>query len=62
MVHTLQIWKYVANVFHRLVGAVIYWYIWTVAIPRWRGYRLEEEFDVLEDGTSITRLVKKKNK
>ncbi|GIK01907.1 hypothetical protein Aspvir_005948 [Aspergillus viridinutans] len=31
---------------------VIYWYIWTVLLPRWGGYRLEEEVDVLDDGTS----------
>ncbi|MCJ1462619.1 hypothetical protein MMC07_001221 [Pseudocyphellaria aurata] len=42
------------------VFAVVYWYLWTVAVPRWRGYRLEEEFDVLEDGTSVTKLVKVK--
>lgn len=43
---------------HRLLGGVLYWYIWTVVIPRWRNYRLEEQTDVLEDGTSITQLVK----
>ncbi|TPX18948.1 uncharacterized protein E0L32_011341 [Thyridium curvatum] len=37
--------------------AILYWYIWTVAIPCWRGYRLEEETEVLKDGTSITKLV-----
>ena len=45
----------------RLVGGVVYWYLWTVLIPRLRGYHLEEETDVLKDGTSITRLVKVKN-
>ena len=42
----------------RLLCGVIYWYLWTVAIPRWRNYRLEEQTDVLEDGTTITQLVK----
>lgn len=42
----------------RLLCGVLYWYIWTVLIPRWRNYRLEEQMDVLEDGTSITRIVK----
>uniref|UniRef100_A0A8H7K4X3 Nephrocystin 3-like N-terminal domain-containing protein n=1 Tax=Bionectria ochroleuca TaxID=29856 RepID=A0A8H7K4X3_BIOOC len=42
-----------------LVAGVIYWYLWTVLIPRWRGYTLEEETGLLDDGTSITRLVHK---
>jgi hypothetical protein len=41
----------------RLVFAVLYWYVWTLLIPRWRGYRLEEEMDFLADGTTITKLV-----
>ena len=45
----------------RLVCGVIYWYLWTVLIPHLRGYHLEEEADVLPDGTSITKLVKVKN-
>ena len=45
----------------RLIGSVIYWYLWTVLIPRLRGYHLEEEADVLQDGTSVTKLVKVKN-
>ncbi|KAF2495407.1 putative methionine permease [Lophium mytilinum] len=40
-----------------LVFAVLYWYIWTVALPRWRGYTLEEKVEILPDGTSITKLV-----
>ena len=46
---------------YRLVCGVVYWYIWTVLIPRLRGYRLEEESGVLHDGTSVTKLVKVKN-
>lgn len=37
----------------------VYWYMWTVALPRLGGYRLENETGVLEDGTSITKLVRK---
>lgn len=44
----------------RLVCGVIYWYLWTVLIPRLRGYSLEEEGAVLPDGTTITQLVKVK--
>ena len=44
----------------RLVCGVIYWYLWTVLIPRLRGYRLEEEGDMLQDGTSVTKLIKVK--
>lgn len=47
---------------HRLVCGVIYWYLWTVLIPRLRGYRLEEEGDMLQDGTSVTKLVQVKIK
>ena len=46
----------------RLVCGVIYWYLWTVLIPRLRGYRLEEEGDMLQDGTSVTKLVQVKIK
>ena len=44
-----------------MIGGVVYWYIWTVLIPRLRGYHLEEDTDILEDGTSVTKLVKVKN-
>lgn len=47
----------VANM-HRILCGVLYWYMWTVVIPRWGNYSLEEETAVLKDGTSITRLVK----
>ncbi|OCL05476.1 putative methionine permease [Glonium stellatum] len=43
--------------FSSIIFGVLYWYIWTVAIPRWRRYTLEEEVEVLSDGTSITKLV-----
>lgn len=39
---------------------ISYWYVWFVALPRWRGYRIEEEVSVLDDGTSITKLVRVK--
>ncbi|KAF2451271.1 hypothetical protein P171DRAFT_347138 [Karstenula rhodostoma CBS 690.94] len=35
-----------------LLFGVVYWYVWTVLIPKWTGYRLEEETSVLADGTS----------
>ena len=41
----------------RIIFGILYWYIWTVLLPGWKGYRLEEEVEVLEDGTSITKLV-----
>lgn len=37
---------------------VVYWYVWTILLPRWKGYTLEEEDDILDDGVTITRLVK----
>ncbi|KAL8724789.1 MAG: hypothetical protein Q9181_006670 [Wetmoreana brouardii] len=41
-----------------LVCGVVYWYVWTVLVPRLAGYHLEEEEDILPDGTSVTRLIK----
>ncbi|OBT82145.1 hypothetical protein VE02_09117 [Pseudogymnoascus sp. 03VT05] len=52
---------------YAIVGILIilfevgYWYVYFVALPWWSGHRIEEETDVLEDGTSITKLVKVKN-
>lgn len=43
----------------RWAFAIAYWYIWTRLIPHYRGYRLEEEADILGDGTTITKLVRK---
>ncbi|KAG8533895.1 uncharacterized protein KY384_001636 [Bacidia gigantensis] len=45
-----------------LVCGVIYWYLWTILLPRLGGYRLEEETDVLADGTTVTKIVKVKDK
>lgn len=42
---------------HSTLFGIIYWYVWTVALPRWRGYHLEEAVEILDDGTSITKLV-----
>ncbi|KAJ4165653.1 hypothetical protein LMH87_007277 [Akanthomyces muscarius] len=39
--------------------SIVYWYVWTVVIPRWWGYSLEEEEATLPDGTTITKLVHK---
>ncbi|OAA71470.1 Amino acid/polyamine transporter I [Cordyceps fumosorosea ARSEF 2679] len=41
------------------VISVVYWYVWTVLLPKWRGYSLEEEEATLADGTTITKLVHK---
>ncbi|ATZ49523.1 Bcmup3 [Botrytis cinerea B05.10] len=35
--------------------AVVFW-----GLPRWSGYKVEEEVEILEDGTSVTRLVRVK--
>jgi len=42
-----------------LIFGVTYWFVWTIALPRYRGYRLEEKADILDDGTTITKLVRK---
>ncbi|KAJ5549942.1 hypothetical protein N7461_004640 [Penicillium sp. DV-2018c] len=41
-----------------VLSGVLYWYVWTVLLPRWGGYRLEEEKEILDDGTSIVKLVR----
>ncbi|KAK0614534.1 amino acid/polyamine transporter I [Immersiella caudata] len=41
-----------------LLFGVFYWLFWTVLLPRWGGYRLEEVAGVLDDGTTVTKLVK----
>ena len=43
---------------YSILFGVLYWYIWTVLIPRWKGYSLEEAVEVLDDGTTITKLVR----
>jgi hypothetical protein len=41
----------------RSIGfGVVYWLVWTVIMPRLGGYHLEEQQDVLDDGTTITFL------
>ena len=42
---------------HSIIFGVLYWYVWTRLIPHWKGYSLEEAVEVLDDGTSITKLV-----
>ena len=44
----------------RLVFGIIYWFVWTRALPRLMGYELREEADVLADGTTVSRLVREK--
>lgn len=41
----------------RIILSIVYWWLWTIVIPNRNGYRLEEEIEILPDGTSITRLV-----
>ncbi|CAI6342232.1 unnamed protein product [Periconia digitata] len=40
-----------------IVFGLLYWAVWTKLIPKWRGYQLEEETSVLDDGTTVTTLV-----
>ncbi|CEJ62332.1 Putative Amino acid transporter [Penicillium brasilianum] len=41
-----------------ILFGVLYWYIWTVFLPRRGGYTLEESVETLDDGTNITKLVR----
>lgn len=45
---------------YRVAFAVGYWWVFFVAMPWAGGYRIEEEADVLGDGTGVTRLVRVK--
>lgn len=42
----------------RIVFAVIYWYVWTVLLPRRGGYKLVETVVTLDDGTGVTKLAR----
>ncbi len=44
-----------------IVFSILYWYLAFIVIPNWYGYRVEEEIEVLSDGTSVTKLVNVKN-
>ncbi len=46
---------------YRILFAILYWYLAFVVVPRWREYTVEEEVEILSDGTSITKLVHVKN-
>ncbi|KAL2199434.1 amino acid/polyamine transporter I [Corynascus similis CBS 632.67] len=54
---------HLARVSYALVGisviafGVLYWAVLTILLPWWGNYRLEEEADILKDGTTITKLV-----
>ncbi|KAJ5585562.1 uncharacterized protein N7459_005362 [Penicillium hispanicum] len=41
-----------------ILFAVLYWYVWTVLLPQWGRYKLEEAVETLDDGTPITKLVR----
>ncbi|KAI0166405.1 methionine permease [Xylariaceae sp. FL1272] len=41
-----------------VVFGFMYWLVWTVFLPRVGEYRLEEEEDILDDGTKITVLTR----
>jgi hypothetical protein len=40
-----------------LLFGVLYWYVWTIWIPRRNNYSLEETVETLDDGTTVTTLV-----
>ncbi|KAJ5701927.1 methionine permease [Penicillium malachiteum] len=41
-----------------ILFAILYWYVWTVFLPRCGGYKLEEITETLDDGTPVIRLVR----
>lgn len=40
----------------RLAFGVVYWLFFAKLVPIWQGYRLEDRTDVLDDGTTITKV------
>jgi hypothetical protein len=40
-----------------IIFGFAYWYVWTVLLPWWNNYELEEAVDIMDDGTTITKLV-----
>ncbi|KAJ4375405.1 low-affinity methionine permease [Neocucurbitaria cava] len=40
-----------------IIFGLLYWYVWIRLIPGWKGYRLEEETSILDDGTTVSTLV-----
>ncbi|KAH7383448.1 amino acid permease-domain-containing protein [Cadophora sp. MPI-SDFR-AT-0126] len=44
-----------------ILFAILYWYVAFVLLPKWGGYTVEEEVEVLSDRTSVTKLVNVKN-
>ena len=42
-----------------MLFGVVWWFVWIVLLPRYKGFEYVDEVDVLDDGTVITRLVRK---
>lgn len=42
----------------RILFGILYWYVWTRLLPRLGAYKLEEEVDRVDDGSSIIKLVR----
>lgn len=40
-----------------ILFGLFYWVIWLKIIPKFKGYKIEEETRILDDGTSVTSLV-----
>jgi amino acid transporter len=40
-----------------ILFGLVYWFVWFELIPKWKGYRIEEETGVLSDGTTVSTLV-----
>lgn len=54
---TLSIQDCCINDTHRLTLGVIYWLMFAIVLPKWRGYALADETEALDDGTTITKVV-----
>lgn len=57
-------WKeHIEKISYAFVGlglfafGIMYWYIWTIMLPGWKGYTLDERAEVLDDGTVITKII-----
>jgi amino acid transporter len=39
-----------------LLFGVLYWYVFAIAWPKWRGFRLEDRTETIDDGTTVTTI------
>lgn len=54
----LPYWAHPVGGFGVSLFGIAYWYVWSIWLPRKRGYRLEKQVEVMSDGVSKVRFRK----